>query len=134
MSAEKMTAEEVSQRYQIPMSVLEEYRGWGLCGVVQLTMDDWRYDDKDLERLSTIMALHDMGFQPQEIETYMRLLLQGNQANRQRLQMLEQRRDSTLDEIHLKEKQLQRMDYLRSELRKGLQPSPKPNKLRRNHS
>lgn len=120
MSKKTMTAEEVSVRYQIPLNILEEYRSWGLCGSVQLAMDDWQYDDRDLERLGTIMALHDMGFQPQEVETYMRLLIKGKQTDRQRLQILDQRRNSMLDEIHLKERQLQRMDYLRVELRRGL--------------
>ena len=31
--------------------------------------------------------------------------------------MLEKRRDAALDEIHLKEKQLQRLDYLRYRMR-----------------
>lgn len=55
-----MTAEEVSQRYHIPIKILEEYRTWGLCGTVRKVMDDWRYTDEDLERLSLIMTLHDI--------------------------------------------------------------------------
>ena len=57
-----MTAEEVSERYHIPIKILEEYRQWGLCSTVQKVMDDWRYTDEDLERLSLIMTLHDIGF------------------------------------------------------------------------
>ena len=40
-------------------------------------MGAWQYDDTDLERLSTIMSLHDMGFDVNEVETYMRLLFIG---------------------------------------------------------
>lgn len=76
-------------------------------------MGVWQYDDRDLERLSTIMALHDMGFDAEEVERYMRLLLSDADTRRERLRMLECRRDATLDEIHLKEKRLQRLDYLR---------------------
>ena len=33
-----------------------------------MTMDEWRYDNQDLEHLSMIMALHDMGFTSLEVE------------------------------------------------------------------
>ena len=108
-----MTIQEASERYQIPMEILKEYEAWGLCGIVKRVMGAWQYDDQDLERLSTIMALHDMGFSAQEVEGYMRLLLSGTDTTQERIRMLENRRDAALNEIHLKEKQLQRLDYLR---------------------
>ncbi len=40
-------------------------------------MGSWQYDDSDIERLSTIMTLHDIGFTKAEVERYMKLLLQG---------------------------------------------------------
>lgn len=112
-----MTKEEASRRYQILMGILDEYERWGLCATVKQVMGAWQYGDQDLERLSTIMALHDMGFAPQEVESYMRLLLSGADTRRERLRMLERRRDAALDEIHLKEKQLERLDYLRYRMR-----------------
>ena len=112
-----MTMQEASKRYMIPIKILKEYESWGLCGAVKKVMGAWQYDDTDLERLSTIMALHDMGFAPQEVESYMRLLLSGADTHRERLRMLEKRRNAALDEIHLKERQLQRLDYLRYKMR-----------------
>ena len=112
-----MTIQEVSERYNIPMDILKEYESWGINGSVKKTMGAWQYDDQDLERLSTIMALHDMGFTADEVESYMRLLLSDTDTARERMRMLEKRRDQALDEIHLKEKQLQRLDYLRHQMR-----------------
>lgn len=112
-----MTREEASRRYQIPMEILEEYEGWGLCGAVRQALDAWQYGDQDLERLSTIMALHDMGFTAQETERYMRLALSQADTRAERLRMLESRRSAALDEIHLRERQLQRLDYLRHKMR-----------------
>lgn len=112
-----MTIQEASGHYQIPMEVLLEYERWGLCGAVKKVMGDWQYDDTDLERLSTIMTLHDIGFTPEEVERYMRLLLEGDASDPLRLRMLEQKRSAALDEIHFKEHQLQRLDYLRHEIR-----------------
>lgn len=112
-----MTKEEASERYHIPIGILDEYESWGLCATVKQVMGVWQYDDQDLERLSTIMALHDMGFNAEEVENYMRLLLSNADTTRERMRMLEKRRDAALNEIHLKEKQLQRLDYLRYRMR-----------------
>ena len=114
-----MTIQEASEHYQIPMHILREYESWGLCGAVKKVMGAWQYDDTDLERLSTIMTLHDIGFTTEEVETYMRLLLEKHNSCAQRLEMLEQKRSAALDEIHFKERQLQRLDYLRHEIRKA---------------
>lgn len=114
-----MTRQEASERYRIPVHILREYESWGLCGVVKKVMGDWQYDDTDLERLSTIMTLHDIGFTSVEVEAYMRLLLEGERSGAQRLRMLEEKRSAALDEIHFKERQIQRLDYLRHEIRKA---------------
>lgn len=113
-----MTIQEASEAYQIPMHILREYESWGLCGAVKKVMGQWQYDDTDLERLSTIMTLHDIGFTSSEVEVYMRLPLEGEPSSEQQLRMLEEKRNVALDEIHFKERQLQRLDYLRHEIRK----------------
>lgn len=108
-----MTIKEASERYKIPIEILQEYESWGLCDEVKKVMGSWQYDESDIELLSTIMTLHDIGFTTKEIEKYMRLLTGGKATEKERLQMLEHKRNGTLDEIHLKEKQLDRLDYLR---------------------
>lgn len=113
-----MTKDEASQRYRIPPHILDEYESWGLCGAVKKVMGAWQYDDEDLERLSTIMTLHDIGFTAEEVETYMRLLLEQPDSDKKRLRMMEEKRNETLDEIHFRERQLQRLDYLRHEIQK----------------
>lgn len=114
-----MTIDEASERYNIPIEVLKEYESWGLCGEVKKVMGAWRYDDTDLQRLSMIMTLHDIGFSNEEVESYMRLLLEGGSTEEERLNMLRKKRGSTLDEIHFKQKQLDRMDYLRYKIEKA---------------
>lgn len=108
-----MTINEASERYNIPIEILKEYESWGLCNEVKKVMGSWHYDESDIERLSTIMTLHDIGFTNDEVERYMRLLTSGESTEKERLQMLECKRNGTLDEIHFKEKQLCRLDYLR---------------------
>ncbi len=108
-----MTIDEVSKRYNIPLEILREYESWGLCCSQDKVEGIWQYDDEDIELLSMVMTLHDIGFEAQEIETYMRLLSEGQSTRQQRLVMLNKHRKTTLDEIHLKETQLEHLDYLR---------------------
>ena len=112
-----MTKEDASRNYQIPVEILDEYERWGLCGSVRQVMGRWQYDDQDLERLSLIMALHDVGLCASEIEEYMRLTLEQTGTEQRRMNMLNAWREQKLDEIHLKEKQVERLDYLRYRLR-----------------
>ena len=111
-----MTITEASEHYNIPIKILQEYESWGLCGEVKKVMGSWQYDDQDLERLSLIMTLHDVGFEKHEIKLYMHLVLQGDGTKDMRMRMLDKHRSQVLDEIHFREKQLDRMDYLRYEI------------------
>lgn len=114
-----MTINEASERYNIPIKILQEYESWGLCGEVKKIMGSWRYDESDIERLSVVMTLHDIGFTNDEVKKYMQLLVNGKSTEKERLKMLSEKRNGTLDEIHFKEKQLDRLDYLRFEIQKG---------------
>lgn len=109
--------DEVSRRYQIPIKILKEYESWGGCNAVKEVMGDWQYDGKDLERLSLIMTLHDIGFVKEDIEEYMTLMIQGVGTNNKRLRILEKKRAMLLDEIHFQEKKLNHLDYLRYEIK-----------------
>lgn len=115
---EIMTINEASERYNIPIEVLKEYESWGLCDEVRRVMGVWQYDDRDIQRLSMIMTLHDIGFDNNEVEAYMRLLLEGDSTEEERLDMLNKKRGVTLDELHFKQKQLDRVDYLRYKIQK----------------
>ncbi len=111
-----MTINEASERYNIPMKILKEYESWGLCSEVKKVMGSWHYDQTDIERLSLIMTLHDVGFTNEEVEHYMHLALSENETSEERMSMLWKKRNGTLDEIHFKQKQLDRLDYLRYEI------------------
>ncbi len=114
-----MKQDDVSRQYQIPIEILKEYESWGLCDVVKIVMGEWQYDDQDLERLSTIMALHDLDFSHDEIETYMRLLLEDAHGEEKCMKLLTAKRQKKLADIHLQEKKLQRIDYLRHVIKKN---------------
>ena len=112
-----MTIEEASKKYNIPIHILKEYESWGLCQEVKKVMGSWQYDETDLERLSLIMTLYDLDFSVEEIEKYMKLSLKKNEN--ECLKLLNKKRKGILDGVHLKEKQLSRIDYLRYEMDRG---------------
>ena len=108
-----MTIDEVSIRYSIPVEILKEYERWGLDAETEKVIDSWYYDQSDIERLSLVMTLYDIGFTSEETEKYMRLTVAGRETSKERMDMLKAKRNGTLDEIHIKEEQLDRLDYLR---------------------
>ena len=118
-----MKMHEASERYHIPIEILQEYERWGLCSAVKKVMGAWQYDEEDIQRLSLIMTLHDVGFSNDEVEAYMRLLLEGENTEQERLKMISRHRDHMLDEIHFKQMQLDRLDYLRYKIQKAAQKS-----------
>lgn len=120
-----MNKEEISMRFGIPENILDEYHSMELCDAVCIAMGDWKYTDEDLERLSMIMALHDMGFTKDQVETYMKLLVAGESTEKARMNILDKQRKKALDEIHLKERQLERMDYLRYQIRENQRKNKK---------
>lgn len=63
------------------------------------------------------MALHDMGLHGAGDGALHAPALSQADTRAERLRMLERRRSAALDEIHLRERQLQRLDYLRHKMR-----------------
>lgn len=85
-----------------------------MCQEVKKVMGSWQYDETDFERLSLIVMLYGLDFTVEEIKKYMKLSLGKNE--REWLKLLNKKRKGILDEVHLKEKQLSRIDYLRYEM------------------
>ena len=63
------------------------------------------------------MMLYGLDFTVEEIKKYMKLSLKKNEN--ECLKLLNKKRKGILDEVHLKEKQLSRIDYLRYEMDRG---------------
>ncbi len=114
-----MNRDEVSKRYHIPLKILQDYERWGLGGAVKTGMGAWQYDDEDLERLSLVMTLYDIGFSPADVEQYMRLLVSDDDTEAERLRMITGLRQQAIEDIRVREKRLDRIDYVRYQLQHG---------------
>ena len=115
-----MTITEVSEKYKIPLALLQRYATEKADaeskGRKLRQAESYRFTDSDIEQLSVRMTLQDIGFAEEEITAYLRLLQEGENSAEACLNMLNKLRSRTLDTIHGKEKALERIDYLRYEL------------------
>lgn len=111
-----MTIEEASEKYCIPIKILKEYESMELCKTVKRVMGEWRYDDEDIKRLSMIMTLYETDFSKEDIDEYMQLILSG-ENDEECLKILSQKRKKALDKIHILEKQISNLDYLKNEIK-----------------
>ncbi len=109
-----MTKQEVCEKYNIPIEILDKYEIIRFAGKTDVT-----YNDSDLERLSLIMTLCDTGFSEAEVKRYMKLYTDGKSKRNECISMLENKRNSTLDEIHFKERQIENLDCLKYKIRNG---------------
>ena len=112
-----MTIHQISERYHLPIALLQEYERWGLDSAK--TPGAWAYDQTDIDRLSMVLTLYEAGFTGEEAHRYMQLWLAGDPSADERLQLLRAKRDSTLEATHKSQQQLDRLDYLRYEMRRS---------------
>lgn len=109
-----MTFEKAKEYYNIPIEVIQEYKKWKSKG-----KDEEDCNDSDLEQIKMIMLLQYVTFTMEEIREYMKMY-EEEDSDLKRLRFLNKKRDELLDNIHLYEKKLENLDFLRYELRKNI--------------
>lgn len=107
-----MTRNDLSCCCKITKEVLEEYDNSVFCGGVPKE----EYTECDIEMLSLISTLREIGFDSCERKEYLSLMKAGSQADDKKLKMLNYKRMRCLEEIHSKENQLEKLDYIRHKL------------------
>ena len=78
----KMTVQEASEKYNISIHIFQKYESWELWARQKRT-DSWHYKESDIERLSTIMTLHDIGFTHEAAEKLCDYCLKENPPKKQ---------------------------------------------------
>ena len=114
-----MTRYEVSIRYNIPIEVLKEYESWMTGEGKGEAVKGHHYGPEDLEYLSLMVSLHDLGFAREEVLDYLRLLSLEEKGDAGRMKYLEKKRMDVLEEIHAREKKLFRLDCLQRRIQEN---------------
>ena len=107
-----MKIKEVSEKYNVPMTALRYYEKAGLFNQVKRINGIREYDDLDIERLSLILTLKNIGLSNETILKYIELNEQGAHTKKQQIQVLKLERQKLLDSIHNQQKNIDSLDYL----------------------
>ncbi len=101
-----MKREEICECYNLPEWIVNEYENYDFLP------KRTQYDENDLNQLSMMMTLYELDFDRNEIKQYMKLAAEGKDTSEQRIWMLKEKRNESLNEIHKKEEQLMKLDVL----------------------
>ena len=113
-----MTKEEIQKCCMISDHILNEYEEIikqviGDGGVFKKSPEGY-----DVGMLSLMITLHDAGFSEKETREYMKRALQREDKTEELLEMLDEKLRHILEMIHIKEEQLDKLDYLRFQIKK----------------
>ncbi len=104
-----MTKQEMLQKYNVPPDLFDKYEAAHKCT---------GFTDKDVENMSLILTLYDAGFDDAEVRDYIGFYRSGGDTAEKRTEMLLKKRKKALEELHAKQEQLDRIDYLRYKIKK----------------
>lgn len=99
-----VTEQELLKKYDIPAEIIDKYRKLYKCS---------SFDDADVQKMSIIMTLYEVGFDDKETEKYIKLYLSSYDTTKERLEMLTTKRKGVLSDIHSRQKQIDCIDYMR---------------------
>lgn len=99
-----MTVSELSIRYNIDVNKLKLFENNKL-----ISLKD-EYSTEELEEMSMLCTLYDCGFTADKLKCYMDSKEAGNCLRQ--LDLLNEQRYALLDEIHVKQKLLDKLDYI----------------------
>ena len=103
-----MTRIDMMQKHNLSKEILNLYEDFN-------DFHDHNYSDEDLCLLSLIVTFDQIGMTKEEIATY--FALQKRTDTRSALCLLNKKRAQLLDELYAKQKQLDEIDYLRTQIR-----------------
>ncbi len=106
-----MTIQELGEKFCLPVEKLKKYESCGLLPGRGNEDGTREYSDDDIRILGLICILTESGMSCGEIKKYLSLPENG-QGDRERILMLKARRGELLQEIHQKQKLLDKIDFL----------------------
>lgn len=104
-----MTICELSERYKIDIQKLQYFADNNLIAT------DEEYGGENEKRLGILCTLYDVGLNADTMKQF--LLFDSTQNNTGKIKLLNMRRADLLEDIHLKQKSLDRLDYMLYEIK-----------------
>ena len=109
-----MNRQEVILNYGVPEETMCQYDA--MCHKTGDTAD---YTEGDIQCISRMIELRDMGVSSETAVQYMQME-KGEHTQQKKLQLLNRTREELLEGIHSREEQLIKLDYVRFQLQKEI--------------
>ena len=107
-----MTIKEVSQKYNISQDTLRYYERVGMIPKVTRTASGIRdYQESDLSWVELVICMRSAGLPIEAIIEYVRLFQMGDSTFQARLQLLQEQRETLLEQKEQIERTLDRLNY-----------------------
>lgn len=110
-----MTQEEMCTSYCIHTTILNSYFESGILSKKK------EYDDRDLQRISFVRSLENLGFDLDQTIVYLSLYEDPKRNQKELIRMLTRQRERLLDAVHWREKQIRTLDEWLYDLRHTIQ-------------
>lgn len=116
-----MTVEEVSRKYHISVEKIRYYEENGLLEHIVLSDGKIEYTEEQIYCAGMIYSLLKTGMDIEKIKAYMKLFYENKSDKSGQIQILRKQRVLLLAEIHKKQQSLDELDYMISQLKKGIE-------------
>ncbi|MDO5336326.1 MAG: MerR family transcriptional regulator [Eubacteriales bacterium] len=106
-----MTLTEAEKAFGISMDTLKKYISSGFIRQSDTNCGASEYRNEDFDRLGLVSILLEAGFSTKEIRRYLELSEHAG-TDEEQIRMLRKQRGCLLDDIHKKQKTLDRLDFM----------------------
>ena len=114
-----MRGEELCECFNISPAVLEELETSGLLGAEKTPGDRREFGREDIRLLNRILTLKNAGVELPVIRQVLTMEEQGESTRIRRMEILTEQRRKQLSQLHLKQKMIDRLDFLICELKEN---------------
>ena len=92
-----MNINEISLAYNVPVDCIQDFENQGFFDEVKQINGKKIYEEKDIQKLSFLMTLKNVGMSIQDMKKYIQYISEGDSTLSQRIDMLTRYRQDILD-------------------------------------
>ena len=106
-----MNINEISLAYNVPVDCIQDFENQGFFDEVKQINGKKIYEEKDIQKLSFLMTLKNVGMSIQDMKKYIQYISEGDSTLSQRIDMLTRYRQALLEKAHTCYKSIDILDY-----------------------
>ena len=106
-----MNINEISLTYNVLVDCIQDFENQGFFDEVKHIDGEKIYEEKDIQKLSFLMTLKNVGMSIQDMKKYIQYISEGDSTLSQRIDMLTRYRQALLEKAHTCYKSIDILDY-----------------------